>query len=166
MRYEQLLKYVQPLDNEKDAFRVISGDFVNTTDGTGIVHLAPTFGSDDFLVAKKSKLPPMLILDDNDKAVPIVDLNGRFVDGLGEFSGRFVKNAFAENEEDSVDVDIVVKLKNEGSVFSSKKYEHSYPHCWRTDKPILYYPLDSWFIQSTKYKDLMIQTKIYWRWSI
>ena len=157
MRYEQLVKYVQPLDNEKEAFRVISGDFVNTTDGTGIVHLAPTFGADDFLVAKKNNIPPMLILDDKDKAVPIVDLSGRFVDGLGEFSGRFVKSAFAEKEEDSVDIDIVVKLKKEGLVFSSKKYEHSYPHCWRTDKPILYYPLDSWFIQSTRYKDLMIQ---------
>jgi len=157
VKYEQLLKYVQPLDLEKEAFRVIPADFVNTTDGTGIVHLAPTFGADDFLVAKKNKLPPILILDENDKAVPIVDLNGRFVKGLGEFSGRFVKSAFDEKAEEDVDVDIVVKLKNEGLVFSSKKYEHSYPHCWRTDKPILYYPLDSWFIQSTKYKELMLQ---------
>ena len=157
LKYDQLLKYVQPENLEGGAFRVVSADFVNTTDGTGIVHLAPTFGADDFLVAKKNKLPAMLVLDKNNNLTPIVDFNGRFIDGLGEFSGRFVKSEFSDKKENSVDVDIVVKLKKEGGAFSSKKYEHSYPHCWRTDKPILYYPLNSWFIQSTKYRDLMIE---------
>ena len=164
-QYNQLLNYVQPMDLKEGAFRVISADFVNTSDGTGIVHLAPTFGADDFLAAKKNKLPAMLIADKNNNPTPIVDLNGRFVSGLGDFSGRFVKSAFDEVEKDSVDVDIVVKLKKEGLAFSSKKYEHSYPHCWRTDKPILYYPLDSWFVKSTKYRDLMIEKnrKINWK---
>ena len=164
-QYNQLLNYVQPVDLMGGAFRVISADFVNTGDGTGIVHLAPTFGADDFLAAKKNKLPAMLVSDKNNKPTPIVDLNGRFVNGLGEFSGRFVKSAFDESEKDSVDIDIVVKLKKEGLAFSSKKYEHSYPHCWRTDKPILYYPLDSWFVKSTKYRDLMIKKnqKINWK---
>ena len=164
-QYEQLLKYVQPLDLAGGAFRVISADFVTTKDGTGIVHLAPTFGADDFLAAKKNKLPSMLVADNNNNPTPIVDLNGRFINGLGEFSGRFVKSAFDKNQKQSVDVDIVVKLKKEGLAFSSKKYEHSYPHCWRTDKPILYYPLDSWFIRSTKYRDLMVEKnkKINWK---
>lgn len=165
VKYDQVLKYVQPKDLEGGAFRVISADFVNTTDGTGVVHLAPTFGADDFLAAKKNKLPSMLIADKNNNPTPIVDLNGRFVDGLGEFSGRYVKVGFSETEEESVDIDIVVKLKKEGLAFNSKKYEHSYPHCWRTDKPILYYPLDSWFIESTKYRDLMIEknNEINWK---
>ena len=158
LRYEQLFDYVQPSDNPDGAFRVVSADFVTTSDGTGIVHLAPTFGADDFLVSKKEKLPAMLVPNSEGQAVPIVDLNGFFIDGLGEFSGRPIKPAFGDNdEEESVDVDIVVKLKGMGRAFGSSKYEHSYPHCWRTDKPILYYPLDSWFIQSTKYKDLMIE---------
>ena len=165
LKYDQLLNYVKPMDSEGDPFRVISADFVTTNDGTGIVHLAPTFGADDFLAAKKNKIPPMLIADNNNNPTPIVDLNGRFVSGLGEFSGRFVKAAFDDQKKDSVDVDIVVKLKKEGLAFSSKKYEHSYPHCWRTDKPILYYPLDSWFIKSTEYRDSMIQKnqKINWQ---
>ncbi len=101
----------------------------------------------------------MLTKDEKNNRVPIVDFEGKFVDGLGEFSGRYVKSAFGDTSQGSVDVDVVVKLKNEGLAFSSEKYEHSYPHCWRTDKPILYYPLDSWFVQSTKCKELMIKKK-------
>ena len=157
LKYEQLLKYVQPIDGENEAFRVIDADFVNTNDGTGIVHLAPTFGADDFSVAKSCGLPLMLIADSEGNRVPIVDLKGCFVDGLGEFSGRPVKSSFSEKINDSVDVDIVVKLKKEGLAFKAEKYEHSYPHCWRTDKPILYYPLDSWFIESTKCKKRLIE---------
>ncbi len=157
LRYDQLLKYTQPVDSPKSAFRVISADFVNTGDGTGIVHLAPTFGADDFAAAKKNNLPAMLVLDKQKNKVPVVNLNGQFIDGLGEFSNRFVKPQFSQEKEQSVDIDIVVKLKKEGLAFRSEKHEHSYPHCWRTDKPILYYPLDSWFIKSTEYKNLMIE---------
>ena len=166
IKYEQVLNYVQPLDMVNQAFRVIPADFVNTTDGTGIVHLAPTFGSDDFMVAKKEGLPMLLVKDDEENQTPIVDLSGRFVDGLGEFSGRYVKSDFdiADVDSDSVDVDIVVKLKKAGLAFRSEKYEHSYPHCWRTDKPILYYPLDSWFIRSTEYKDSMIKKNLSINW--
>ena len=157
VKYEQTLKYVQPLKMSDQAFRVVSADFVNTADGTGIVHLAPTFGADDFMVAKKEGLPMLLVEDEQNNQTPIVDLSGKFVDGLGEFSGRYVKSDFDVSSGDSVDVDIVVKLKKAGLAFRSEKYEHSYPHCWRTDKPILYYPLDSWFIKSTEYKNLMIK---------
>ncbi len=157
LEYEQLLKYTKPLDSTKKAFRVVDADFVNTNDGTGIVHMAPTFGADDFSVAQKHGLPLMLIKNKKNKHVPLVDLTGKLVDGLGEFSGRYVKPAFGGDVENSVDVDIVVKLKKDGLVFRSEKHEHSYPHCWRTDKPILYYPLDSWFIRSTKCRDLMIK---------
>ena len=165
LKYEQLLPYLKPFEMVESAFRVITADFVNTSDGTGIVHLAPTFGADDFLVAKKEGLPLMLTLNDKNQPVPIVDLLGRFVGGLGEFSGRYVKVDFCENEDSSVDVDIVVKLKKLGLAFRSEKHEHSYPHCWRTDKPILYYPLDSWFIKSSEYRDLMIEKnqKINWK---
>jgi isoleucyl-tRNA synthetase len=165
-KYQPPFDYVQPPKQHGKPFRVISADFVNTNDGTGIVHLAPTFGSDDFMVAQKEKLPLMLVKNDSGKLVPIVNLNGFFVDGLGEFSGRPIKPSFSDQPgSDSVDVDIVVKLKSIGRAFKSEKYEHSYPHCWRTDKPILYYPLDSWFIRSTKYKDLMIKEnqKINWK---
>ena len=166
LKYEQLFDYVQPFENTDSAFRVVSADFVNTSDGTGVVHLAPTFGADDFMVAKKEKLPLMLVEDNTGALVPIVNLNGFFVDGLGEFSGRPIKPSFSDNPAESpVDIDIVVKLKSLGRALKSEKYEHSYPHCWRTDKPILYYPLDSWFIKSTKYKDLMIEEnkKINWK---
>ena len=155
--YEQLFKYVKPLEGMSRAFKIINADFVNTEGGTGIVHIAPTFGADDFAVAKKEGIPSILVKDKYNKPSPIVDHNGCFVDGLGPFSGRPVKADFLEDNKQSVDIDIVVILKNMGRCFSSEKYEHSYPHCWRTDKPILYYPLDSWFIKSTKYKDLMIK---------
>jgi isoleucyl-tRNA synthetase len=138
LKYSPPLNYAQPINGANNAFRVIEGDFVNTNDGTGIVHLAPTFGADDFEAAQKNNLPLMLVLDKNKKPTPIVDLNGRFVEGLGEFSGRFVKEGFGDKKTKSVDVDIVVKLKKEGFLFRSEKHEHSYPHCWRTDKPILY----------------------------
>ncbi|MBF25005.1 MAG: isoleucine--tRNA ligase [Flavobacteriales bacterium] len=157
LKYEQLLKYVKPIDSPNDAFRVVDADFVNTNDGTGIVHLAPTFGADDFNVAKSCGLPLMLTEDSEGNRVPIVDLKGCFVEGLGEFSGRPVKSSFNEGVKDVVEIDIVVKLKKEGLAFKSEKYEHSYPHCWRTDKPILYYPLDSWFIESTKCKEQLIE---------
>ena len=160
--YEQLLPYVLPNDNSENAFRVISGDFVTTEDGTGIVHTAPTFGADDALVAKQAipQVPPMLVKDDNDNLVPLVDLQGRFRPEMKEFAGKYVKNEYyAEGEapERSVDVELAIKLKEENKAFKVEKYKHSYPNCWRTDKPILYYPLDSWFIKVTDVKDRMFQ---------
>ncbi len=146
--YEQLLPYKQPEDG--DAFKVLNGDFVTTEDGTGIVHIAPSFGADDYFVAKKNGIG----------SLTLVNKKGEFTDGVGEFSGRPVKNAYDSSipeDAPSVDVDILVKLKQENKLFKSEKYEHSYPHCWRTDKPILYYPLDSWFIKSTAAKDRMIE---------
>ncbi len=148
IRYEQLLPYTQP--KEGDAFRVIVGDFVSTQDGTGIVHIAPSFGADDMRVAKQNGIG----------ALTLVNKQGKFIDKVGEFSGRYVKNSYDKNvveDQLEVDVDIVVKLKKEGKLFKAEKYEHSYPHCWRTDKPILYYPLDSWFIKSTAHKERMIE---------
>ena len=160
IRYEQLLQYVLPNDNPQDAFRVISGDFVTTEDGTGIVHTSPTFGADDALVAKQAtpEIPPMLIKDENDNLVPLVDLQGKFVKELGEFGGKYVKNEYykdGEAPEKSIDVELAIKLKEEKKAFKVEKYKHSYPNCWRTDKPILYYPLDSWFIKVTDVKDRM-----------
>ena len=160
VRYEQLLQYVLPNDNPQDAFRVISGDFVTTEDGTGIVHTSPTFGADDALVAKQAtpEIPPMLIKDENDNLVPLVDLQGKFVKELGEFGGKYVKNEYykdGEAPEKSIDVELAIKLKEENKAFKVEKYKHSYPNCWRTDKPILYYPLDSWFIKVTDVKDRM-----------
>ena len=158
-RYEQLLPYAQPYQDADQAFQVISGDFVTTEDGTGIVHCAPTFGADDALVAKNFGVPGMLVLDENGNPRPLVDLQGRFVPEMGEFAGMYVKNEYyAEGEapERSVDVEIAIKLKEQDKAFNVEKYEHSYPHCWRTDKPVLYYPLDSWFIKSTAMKDRMI----------
>ena len=158
-RYEQLLPYAQPYQDADQAFQVISGDFVTTEDGTGIVHCAPTFGADDALVAKNFGVPGMLVLDENGNPRPLVDLQGRFVPEMGEFAGMYVKNEYyAEGEapERSVDVEIAIKLKEQDKAFKVEKYEHSYPHCWRTDKPVLYYPLDSWFIKSTAMKDRMI----------
>ena len=160
IRYEQLLDYVLPHNNPQDAFRVIAGDFVTTEDGTGIVHTSPTFGADDALVAKQAKpeIPPMLIKDENDNLVPLVDLQGKFVKELGEFGGKYVKNEYykeGEAPEKSIDVELAIKLKEENKAFKVEKYKHSYPNCWRTDKPILYYPLDSWFIKVTDVKERM-----------
>ena len=160
IRYEQLLDFAQPHDHPENAFRVIPGDFVTTEDGTGIVHTAPTFGADDALVAKlvKPEVPPMLVMDENDKLVPLVNLQGKFRPEMGEFAGKYVKNEYytdGEAPQKSVDVELAIQLKIENKAFKVEKYSHSYPNCWRTDKPILYYPLDSWFIKVTDFKDRM-----------
>lgn len=160
--YEQLMPYTLPNDNPQDAFRVISGDFVTTEDGTGIVHTAPTFGADDAMVAKQAtpEIPPMLVKDENGNLVPLVDLQGKFRPEMGEYAGKYVKNEYyneGEAPERSVDVEIAIRLKEENKAFKVEKYKHSYPNCWRTDKPILYYPLDSWFIKVTDVKDRMFE---------
>ncbi|QXU40634.1 isoleucine--tRNA ligase [Pedobacter sp. D749] len=160
IRYEQLLTYALPYQNPENAFRVISGDFVTTEDGTGIVHTAPTFGADDAKVAKEAtpEVPPMLVLDENDTPVPLVDLQGKFTKHVGPFAGKYVKNEYynaGEAPEKSVDVEIAILLKEENKAFKVEKYVHSYPHSWRTDEPLLYYPLDSWFIKVTDVKDRM-----------
>jgi isoleucyl-tRNA synthetase len=154
-RYEQLLPFqanapaqVEPLgDKTPDPFRVLLGDFVTTEDGTGIVHTAPAFGADDFRVGRKYNIG----------ILTMVDKQGKFVDGLGEFSNRYVKNYKDEKEYVDVNVDICVKLKKENRAFKIEKYEHNYPHCWRTDKPVLYYPLDAWFIKTTAMRDRMVE---------
>ncbi len=159
MRYEQLLDYTLPYEDADKAFQVIAGDFVTTEDGTGIVHLAPTFGADDARVAKEAGIPPLLVLDENENPVPLVDLQGRFRPEMKELAGKYVKNEYynaGEAPDKSVDVEIAIKLKEEDKAFLVEKYEHSYPHCWRTDKPVLYYPLDSWFIKTTAVKDRLI----------
>ena len=173
IRYEQLMPWMRP---EGDAFRVITGDFVTTEDGTGIVHIAPTFGADDDRVAKTAGIAPMLLVDKDGNKQPMVDKRGRlFVIGeidpqfvennvntelYGEYAGRFVKNAYdpslTENDA-TLDIDIAVMLKKENKAFKVEKHEHSYPHCWRTDKPVLYYPLDSWFIKTTAVRERMIE---------
>ncbi len=149
LRYEQLMPYAQP--ETGDAFRVLIGDFVTTQDGTGIVHIAPSFGADDFRVGAQNGIG----------SLTMVDKTGRFVAEMGEFAGRFVKADYYNDNDplrnQPVDVDIIVKLKNENRAFKAEKHVHSYPHCWRTDKPILYYPLDSWFIKTTAMKDRMIE---------
>lgn len=160
IKYEQLLPFALPYQNPENAFRVISGDFVTTEDGTGIVHTAPTFGADDALVAKQAtpEVPPMLVLDENENPVPLVDLQGKFRPEMGEYAGKYVKNEYytdGEAPEKSVDVELAIQLKTENKAFKVEKYVHSYPNCWRTDKPILYYPLDSWFIKVTNVKDKM-----------
>jgi len=160
--YQQLLPFALPNDNPENAFRVIAGDFVTTEDGTGIVHTAPTFGADDALVAKQAEpeVPPMLVKDENGNLVPLVDLQGKFRPEMGEFAGKYVKNEYyndGEAPERSVDVELAIKLKEENKAFKVEKYKHSYPNCWRTDKPILYYPLDSWFIKVTDVKDRMFE---------
>ena len=160
IRYEQLLTYALPYTNPENAFRVIAGDFVTTEDGTGIVHTAPTFGADDAKVAKEAvpEIPPMLVMDDNDILVPLVDLQGRFTKHVGPFAGKYVKNEYynaGEAPEKSVDVELAILLKEENKAFKVEKYVHSYPHSWRTDEPLLYYPLDSWFIKVTDVKDRM-----------
>lgn len=167
-KYEQLLPYTLPHDNPEEAFRVIPGDFVTTEDGTGIVHTAPTFGADDAIVCKDAGVPPMLVKDANDNLVPLVDLQGKFTKDVGEFAGMYVKNEYyadGEAPEKSVDVQIAIKLKEENKAFKVEKYVHSYPHCWRTDKPILYYPLDSWFIKVTDVKERMhsLNEEINWK---
>lgn len=162
-RYEQLMPYSLPYKDAGDAFRVIGGDFVTTEDGTGIVHTAPTFGADDAMVAKQAvpPVPPLLVLDENDIPQPLVDLQGRFRESaVGPHSGKPVKNQYDPSltEKDrSVDVDIAIELKTGNKAWHVEKYVHSYPHCWRTHKPVLYYPLDSWFIKATEFKDRMYE---------
>jgi len=162
IKYEQLLKYALPAENPENAFRIIHGDYVTTSEGTGIVHTAPTFGADDALVAKQAKpqIPPMLVKDKNGDLVPLVDLQGRFISEMKELSGKYVKNEYYDSKkipEKSVDVEIAIKLKKENGAFKVEKYKHSYPNCWRTDKPILYYPIDSWFIKTSKISDSMVK---------
>lgn len=166
IEYEQLMPYVQP---EGNAFRVITGDFVTTEDGTGVVHTAPTFGADDFRVAQQHGIPAILVKDEDGKPVPLVNRQGRFVKEVIDFALEPVKEQYLSEEEKedamrlqgrdkylSVDERIGIKLKTENRAFNVQKFEHSYPHCWRTDKPILYYPLDSWFIRTTAVKDKMV----------
>ncbi len=159
--YEQLMPYVKPLYDAENAFKVIAGDFVSTEDGTGIVHISPTFGADDYRVAKAAGVPPITVLDSEGQEVPIVDRQGRFVKQISDFSGRYVKNYGNADENDpayrSTDVLISILLKEENKAFKVEKYEHSYPHCWRTDKPVLYYPLDSWFVRTTAYRDRLVE---------
>ena len=160
IKYKQLLCYALPNEHPEHAFRVIDGDFVTTEDGTGIVHTAPTFGAEDAIVAKKAipEIPPMLIEDESGNLVPLVDFQGRFRKEVTDFAGQYVKNEYypkGEAPEKSVDVQLAIKLKAENKAFKVEKYKHSYPNCWRTDKPILYYPLDSWFIKITEVKKRM-----------
>jgi len=170
IKYEQLLSYALPYNNPENAFRVIAGDFVTTEDGTGIVHTAPTFGADDALVAKQAvpEIPPLLVKDENDNLVPLVDLQGKFRPEMKEFAGKFVKNEYYTDNnipEKSIDVELAIKLKIENKAFKVEKYKHSYPNCWRTDKPILYYPLDSWFIKVSEFKETMydLNKNINWK---
>ncbi len=177
LHYEQLIPWVKPKEvSDKGSFRIILGDYVTTEDGTGIVHIAPTFGADDARVAKKAGIGDLLLFDRDGKQMPMVDKQGRFApiedldpkwvaenmntDLYGQYAGKFVKNAYdpTKTEKDmSLDVELVIMLKDEGKLFKSEKHTHSYPHCWRTDKPVLYYPLDSWFIRTTALKDRMIE---------
>ena len=180
VRYEQLLPWVRPMG---DAFRVIVGDYVTTTDGTGIVHIAPTFGADDNRVAKQAGIAPLFVFDRAGKEQPMVDRTGKFfrieeldpafveryVDAgkYGEYAGRYVKNAYDDTlapDAPTLDVDIAVALKGAGMAFKIEKHVHSYPHCWRTDKPVLYYPLDSWFIRTTALRERMIELNRTIRW--
>ena len=170
IKYEQLMPFALPYQNPENAFRVIAGDFVTTEDGTGIVHTAPTFGQDDAIVAKKAtpEVPPLLVLDDNDNPVPLVDLQGKFIKNVGAYAGRYVKNEYykeGEAPERSVDIDIAIQLKIENKAFHVEKHQHNYPHCWRTDKPILYYPMDSWFIKVTDKKERLyeLNQEINWK---
>jgi isoleucyl-tRNA synthetase len=168
VEYEQLMPYVTPPSGAA-AFRVIIGDFVTTEDGTGVVHTAPTFGADDFKVAQQNGIPSIMVKDADGKDVPLVDRQGKFVKQVKDFAREYVKEAYLTEKEKeserkkqkrdkylSVDERIAIKLKTENKAFNVQRYEHTYPHCWRTDKPILYYPLDSWFIRTTAIKDKMI----------
>jgi isoleucyl-tRNA synthetase len=162
-RYEQLMPYVTSEELEKNAFRVIPGDFVTTEDGTGIVHTASVFGADDFRVAQQNNVPAVMVKDEQGKDTPLVDKKGTFVTEVTDFAGKFVKEEYYDdatrNDPDfkPTDVLIAIKLKEDNKAFKVEKYEHSYPHCWRTDKPILYYPLDSWFIKTTAMKDRLVE---------
>jgi isoleucyl-tRNA synthetase len=162
LRYHQLMEYVINEDLEKNAFRVIPGDFVTTEDGTGIVHTASIFGADDFRVARENGVPSVMVIDEKGNEAPLVDKQGKFVQEVIDFAGRYVKEEYYSDEVRQspdfkpTDVLIAIKLKEENKAFDVKKYEHSYPHCWRTDKPILYYPLDSWFIKTTAVKEKMV----------
>ena len=159
--YEQLIPWCAPAENADQAFRVIAGDFVTTDDGTGIVHIAPTFGADDARVAKEYGVPPMLVKDAHGNLIPLVDLQGKFIEGHNipeAFAGKYIKNEYydaGQAPEKSWDVSLAILLKEENKAFKVEKYVHSYPHCWRTDKPVLYYPLDSWFIKVTDFKERM-----------
>lgn len=179
IRYDQLMPYIQPLHNAGNAFRVIAGDFVTTEDGTGVVHTSPTFGADDFRIAKQHGIPPLTVKDEDGNEVPTVDRKGKFVKQIGSHlkegverykikthkplteNDFYVKNYTDEDETHpdykSTDVIISIILKEENKAFKVEKYEHTYPHCWRTDKPVLYYPLDSWFIKTTALKERMAE---------
>ena len=180
MQYEPLLPYVKP---DEGAFRVIAGDYVSTEEGTGIVHIAPTFGADDAFVAKQAGVPGMLLINKKGKQVPMVDLQGRFyriedldpdfvaervnLELYGRYAGRYVKNAYDDkltDKDETLDIAICMDLKAAGMALKIEKHVHSYPHCWRTDKPVLYYPLDSWFIKSTACKERMIALNKTIRW--
>ena len=171
INYHQLWENApKPAINPENAFRVISGDFVTTEDGTGVVHTAPTFGADDAIAAKNAvpEVPPMLIYNENKELVPLVDFQGKFIDSLDEIGGKYVKNEYYSNEdapEKSVDIEIAIKLKEQNKAFRVEKYTHSYPNCWRTDKPILYYPLNSWFVKVTEKRESLINnnSKINWK---
>ena len=152
-RYEQLMPYIQP--EEGDPFRIIPGDFVTTEDGTGIVHIAPTFGADDMRVGEQNNIPPLTVKRGK-REEPLVDKQGKFVEEVTDFAGRYVKNFKDDPDYVNVDIDIAVQLKKENKAFKVEKYVHSYPHCWRTDKPVLYYPLESWFIRTTRLKQRLV----------
>ncbi|MBC6608265.1 isoleucine--tRNA ligase [Hymenobacter sp. BT188] len=160
IRYERLFDFT-PFEGEEKGFRVVAGDFVTTEDGTGIVHISPTFGADDFRVAQLNDIPALLVTDAEGKLTPIVDRTGRYVLQMGEFGGRLVKNYDGHDETGAdyktLDESIAIRMKGDGTAFKVEKYEHTYPHCWRTDKPVLYYPLDSWFIKTTAVKDRLIE---------
>ncbi|MBA5247239.1 isoleucine--tRNA ligase [Marnyiella aurantia] len=161
--YEQLIPWFLPAESPENAFKVIVGDFVTTEDGTGIVHIAPTFGADDARVAKENGISPMLVKDENGNLVPLVDLQGKFIAGGSTpelFAGKYIKNEYYDAgtaPEKSWDVELAILLKTENKAFKVEKYVHSYPHCWRTDKPVLYYPLDSWFVKMTAVKDRLVE---------
>lgn len=161
--YEQLIPWFLPAENPENAFKVIIGDFVTTEDGTGIVHIAPTFGADDARVAKENGISPMLVKDENGNLVPLVDLQGKFISGGNSpelFAGKYIKNEYYDEgsaPEKSWDVELAILLKTENKAFKVEKYVHSYPHCWRTDKPVLYYPLDSWFVKMTAVKNRLVE---------
>ncbi|MEQ8907396.1 isoleucine--tRNA ligase [Ekhidna sp.] len=162
VRYEQLMPYVTNTELEEKAFRIIPGDFVSTEDGTGVVHTASVFGADDFRVTQQAGVPSVMVKDEKDQDVPLVDKQGRFVQEVTDFAGKFVKEEYYSDKERNdpdfkpTDVLIAIKLKEDNKAFKVEKYEHSYPHCWRTDKPVLYYPLDSWFIKTTALKDRLV----------
>ena len=157
------MPYVTNEELQEKAFRVIPGDFVTTADGTGVVHTASVFGADDYRVTQQYGVPPILAEDEEGNQIPLVDKQGRFVKEVTDFAGRFVKAEYesdeVRNDPDykSTDVLIAIKLKEKNKAFKVEKYVHSYPHCWRTDKPVLYYPLDSWFIRTTALKDRLMK---------